>query len=142
MNTELRDTRNSIQTLEALLRAQRREADVWEAQMQADIACAVDDMTGKPLFSNAEKRDAELAIRQSQSSAWQITQQRMDEIEADIARLRTTASYLANDIAFTLTCQDDEDASLRRVTMDVYHPHQILRMIAEAAIDVEEPTNG
>jgi hypothetical protein len=43
----------------------------WELQQIADIADAVNEETGKPLFSNEAKRQAELAQRKKVSEEYQ-----------------------------------------------------------------------
>ncbi|HUV04680.1 MAG TPA: hypothetical protein VMX94_06185 [Armatimonadota bacterium] len=115
-NQELKATRLSICDLteEAegittgpLRDTERRIAD-WDANQTADIAQHT-GQTGKPVFSNAEARAAELALRQTGSvdrrdlaDAQTAYQAQLAAIRNTIARKHVEASFLQNDISYAI----------------------------------------
>lgn len=132
-NQELRATRLSICDLQeeaeaitvgALREADRRIAE-WDAQQTADIARQTQGESGKPTFSNAEARAAELAIRQTESderrnldTARTDFQAQLAAIRNKIARAQVEASFLSADVQYAIH-QGAAESGLRSILMEV-----------------------
>lgn len=132
-NQSLKDTRLAICDLQeeaeqitvGVLRETERRIAEWDAAQTADIAAAVNDETGKPRFSNAESRSAELAIRQTNSTerlGFEETrtslQAQLTAIRSKIGRLTVEASFLSNDVQYAIH-QNTATSGLRSILMEV-----------------------
>jgi hypothetical protein len=89
--------------------------DQWDAAQSQDINNAVDPETGKPAFSNAEKRAAELAIRQTNDDESQKRAETIEALKRKAAaqriladRKRAEATYLRNEVAYAVAHPADE----------------------------------
>ena len=102
------------QMLEHELKAQEFEAKAarWDADTISEICDTMDDITGKPAFSNAERRNAELAVRQLSNPLRTELNQSIHDHRRATAFCRIEAELLHNSIKFTLTSQDPADAQL------------------------------
>ena len=107
-NKELRTLRLHHIDIEENVRIKERELDAISAEFMADICEAMDEATGKPKFSNAEKRDAELAIRQTVSLSWTDTNQELAALKCQGAKTRVEIQYLDNDIKWGIGHAADE----------------------------------
>ncbi len=132
-NQALKDTRLSIcnfqeeaeQITVGVLRDTDRRIAEWDAAQFAEITSATNDETGKPRFSNAEARAAELAIRQTASAERKEfadtqtgLQAQLAAIRSQIARLQVEASFLSADVQYAIH-QNTATSGLRSILMDV-----------------------
>jgi len=107
-NKELRSLRLHLIDIEEDARLKEHELDAISAEFMADICETMDEATGKPKFSNAEKRDAELAIRQTSSKSWTSTDQELSALKNQGAKTRVEIQYLDNDIKWGIGHAADE----------------------------------
>lgn len=107
-NQELRAKRLELIDIEEAVRLKDKELLSWEQNQMADICAAIDSDTGKPQFSNAEKRNAELAIRQTSSRDWAELDEALASFRRQAAKLKIDVSFLSNDIQYGINHAADE----------------------------------
>lgn len=107
-NKELRALRLHHIDIEENVRIKERELDAISAEFMADICEAMDEATGKLKFSNAEKRDAELAIRQTASTPWTTADLDFAAFKTQAAKTRVEIQFLDNDIKWGINHAADE----------------------------------
>lgn len=107
-NQELRDKRLELVDIEKAIRLKVKELLSWEQTQMADICEAKDSETGKPIFSNPEKRNAELAIRQTSSADWAEMDESAASLRRQAAKLKIDVSFLSNDIQYGINHAADE----------------------------------
>lgn len=107
-NQELRDKRLELVDIEEAIRLKDKELLSWEQNQMANICDAKDEESGKPVFSNAEKRAAELAIRQTSSSDWAEMDEAAASLRRQAAKLKIDVSFLSNDIQYGINHAADE----------------------------------
>ena len=146
-NKELRTLRLQLIDIEENARLKERELDAISAEFMADICEAMDEATGKPKFSNAEKRDAELAIRQTLSHGWTDTNQELAALKCQGAKTRVEIQYLDNDIKWGIGHAADEvNAQLASIEAKVeeatgHAAYAALRQLI-AQISIGEPIDA
>ena len=107
-NTELLNNRMEIIEINESIRLLSKERDAWESAQMADICAAIDSDTQKPAYSNAEKRGAELAIRQTNSSEWKDIDEQLSALNMKAAGIRAQIDFLNNDIQYGINHAADE----------------------------------
>ena len=107
-NAQLRDARLQLIDCDEQIRLKEKEHEAISAEMMSQICSTIDETTGKPLYSNAEKRDAELAIRQTNSKDWTSTDEQLAAFQKTSAMMRVQASFLDNDIKWGINHAADE----------------------------------
>jgi hypothetical protein len=104
-NEELRAKRLELVEIEEEIRLKEKELLSWEQTQMADICDAKDEETGKPVFSNPEKRNAELAIRQTSSRDWAELDEALSSFRRQAAKLKIDVSFLSNDIQYGIAAR-------------------------------------
>lgn len=107
-NKELRALRLHLIDIEEDVRLKEHELDAISAEFMADICETMDEATSKPKFSNAEKRDAELAIRQTASKSWTTADLDLSAFKNKAAKTRVEIQFLDNDIKWGIGHAADE----------------------------------
>lgn len=107
-NQDLRAKRLELVDIEEQIRLKEKELLAWEQNQMADICAAIDSDTGKPKFSNAEKRAAELAMRQTSSADWAEMDEAAASLRRQAAKLKIDVSFLNNDIQYGINHAADE----------------------------------
>lgn len=107
-NAQLRDLRFQLIDCDEQIRLKEKEQLAFNSEMMSDICSTIDEATGKPLFSNAEKRDAELAIRQTNSRLWAECDEQLSDYRLRAAQLRANISFFDNDIKYGINHAADE----------------------------------
>lgn len=107
-NTELRQKRLDLVELDEVIRLKEKEREAWESAQMLDICGLLNPENGKPLHSNPERRDAELAIRQTASPDWTTMDELLASYRCQAARLKADINYLDNDIRWGLSHAADE----------------------------------
>lgn len=107
-NQELKSKRLELVDIEEQIRLKEKELLAWEQNQMADICAAIDSDTGKPKFSNAEKRTAELAMRQTSSADWAEMDEAAASLRRQAAKLKIDVSFLNNDIQYGINHAADE----------------------------------
>lgn len=104
-NEELKAKRLELVEIEEEIRLKEKELLSWEQNQMADICDTLDTETGKPQFSNAEKRNAELAIRQTSSRDWAELDEALASFRRQAAKLKIDVSFLSNDIQYGIAAR-------------------------------------
>lgn len=99
-NIELKSKRLDLVDLDELIRLKEKELLGWEQNQMADICDTLDKEASKPKFSNAERRAAELAIRQTNSGDWAEIDEELSSLKRLAAKLMIDSSFLNNDIQY------------------------------------------
>ena len=107
-NEELKAKRLELVDIEEQIRLKEKELLSWEQNQMADICAAIDSDTGKPQFSNAEKRNAELAIRQTSSRDWAELDEALASFRRQAAKIKIDSSFLNNDIQYGINHASNE----------------------------------
>lgn len=107
-NQELRAKRLELIDIEEAVRLLDKKLLSWEQNQMADICAAIDSDTGKPQFSNAEKRQSELAMRQTSSSDWAAMDEAAASLRRQAATLKVDVSFMSNDIQYGINHAADE----------------------------------
>jgi hypothetical protein len=107
-NKELRSLRLHLIDIEEDARLKEHELESISAEFMADICETMDEATGKAKFSNAEKRDAELAIRQTSSMSWICNDQELTVLKSKAAKTRVDIQFFDNDIKWGIGHAADE----------------------------------
>lgn len=107
-NLELRNKRLELIEAEEATRLKEKELEALSSNFMSDIASALDPETSKPMYGNAEKRAAELAIRQTNSADWTQTDEELSALRRQVATLRVDISFLSNDIQYGINHVSDE----------------------------------
>ena len=104
-NQELRAKRLELVDIEEQIRLKEKELLSWEQNQMADICAAIDSDTGKPKFSNAEKRASELVMRQTGSGDWAEIDEALSSLRRQAAKLKIDVSFLSNDIQYGIAAR-------------------------------------
>ena len=74
----------------------------WEGTEMADINAVTDPVTGKAMFSNDSKRDAEMIIRKSASADWNALEGKLLAAKRDASVQRAQISSADNFLKFVI----------------------------------------
>jgi len=119
INQSLLNERMMLIDLEENVRIKEKEILSWEQSQMADI-CDQQDGNGKPLYSNAEKRQAELAIRQTNSSDWCQMDEKLSDLRMLVAQTKARIAFKSNDIQYGINHAADEiNEQLARIAQTV-----------------------
>jgi hypothetical protein len=120
MNSDLNGIRQDLIGIESQRRKLERAQMMLTNQFTADIANQIDPDTQKPKYSNSDKRDAELIVRQTNSGDWMEYAESIEKLDDSMARARVDATSLANEIAYCLNHVSDEfEGELRAFRSEV-----------------------
>ena len=108
INGDLKAKRLELVDIEEQIRLKEKELLSWEQNQMADICDTLDTETGKPKFSNAEKRAAELAMRQTGSGDWAEIDEALSSLRRQAAKIKIDSSFLNNDIQYGINHASNE----------------------------------
>ena len=108
INLELRQRRHQIIDIDEQTRLKEKEQAALNSEMWSQICSTVDEATGKQLFSNADKRDGELVIRQTNSKAWTKCDEQLSALRVRSAQLRADSYFFDNDVKWAINHAADE----------------------------------
>lgn len=120
LNATLKQRRLAALNYEMQIKRNTLELEKMTGKMQSDIASEVDPETCKPKYSNSDKRDTELLIRQTNSEEWCKLRDTIDFMTNDKACIGFECSELEREIAYMINHPSDEiDGALREFRVSV-----------------------
>ena len=105
-NRDLRDLNLKVVDLMGESAKFAKEASEWIGSVKASINASI-GADGKPTHSNDAKRDAALVLCQSSSQVWQSIDEKMSNINRDLAIARAEIEYAKNDIRWLISANND-----------------------------------
>lgn len=153
LNAQLNKDRHENVVLVQVLRKEEQKLEMLTNRFTVDIANQIDPDTCKPKYSNTEKRDAELLVRQTNSNEWMSMFENIDALKSKIAHQGIDISTLQNEIHYMLNHVSDEfEGELRAFRQETsdqiqqsaahYAKKFIIEMLAGISINLEvkDPT--
>jgi hypothetical protein len=152
LNMKLTGLRIDNIAIEAEIREAEKALELLNNRFITDIANQIDPDTCKAKYSNAEKRDAELMVRQTSSEEWVMLSEKIDGMRVIAAKVKVECMSLQNEIHYLLNHVSDEfEGELRAFRSQVseeiqqsaalYARKYIIDMLSgiQVNLDIEDP---
>lgn len=120
-NTALLRGRMELIAIEEEIRLLEKQQEVLHNSFMAVVCDVLDPETSKPKFGNAEKRNAEVLIRETNSPEWTKLDEAISKLSRKAAEVRANNSYLDSDVKYALATafnEDDIRAAVNRILLE------------------------